>query len=186
MTKTMTALCSGVVLGVLATLAVVQFERSRNPVPGVVVRDIADVPKMTPAIAEKHRGDQYANLVNIEQILSLPTIFARSEAMHVLAGRSDSGGVQFLIFEADRIADPIERVRLLNVLFFRLAEADPKSALAMARTGSFLAVKTLEQTVWLAWARNDLDDALFEAKTQTTTAQQKFAAQSLYAAFGYM
>lgn len=186
MTKLIIALCSGVALSVLAVLAITQSEQSSNPVPGDTVRDIVDVPIMTQTIAEKHRDEQYANLVDIEQILSLPTEFARSEAMHVLAGRSDSGGVQYLIYEANRIADRIERVGLLNILFFRLTETDPKSALAMARTEQFRTVRSIEQTVWHAWARNDLADALFEAKTQTTTAQRNLAAQSLYAAFGYM
>ncbi len=86
MARTMVALFGGVLLGVLTTLAVVRFEQSSNPSPGDIVRDIVDVPKMTQAIAEKHRDEQYASLVGIEQVLALPTEFARAEALHVLAG----------------------------------------------------------------------------------------------------
>ena len=186
MARLMAALCGGVILGVLATLAAGRFGQSGNPSPGDIVRDIENVPQMAQAVAEKHRDEQYANLVNIEQVLALPTEFARSEALYVLAGRSDSAGVQDLIFEANRIADSVERVSLLGILFFQLAEADPRSALAIARTDQFKTVKAIEQTVWRAWARKDLEEALFTAKTQTSVVHQNFAAQSLYAAFGYM
>ena len=186
MARIIAALCSGVLLGVLMTLAAVRFGQSSNPSPGDIVRDITDVPQMAQAVAEKHRDEQYANLINIEQVLALPTEFARSEALYVLAGRSDSAGVQNLIFEANRIADSVERVGLLSILFFRLAEADPQSALALARMNQFRTVKSIERTVWRAWAREDLEEALFAAKTQVSAAHQKFAAQSLYVAFGYM
>jgi len=186
MNRMIPVLGGGVLLGILATLAFVRIGQPNNPPADDIVRDIVDVPQMAQALAEQHRDERYANLVNIEQVLALPTEFARSEALHVLAGRSDSGGVQNLIFEANRIANDIERVALLNVLFFRLTETDPQSALALARMDQFNTVKSFEQTVWRAWARKDLDDALFAARIQASTARQSFAAQSLYAAFGYM
>ena len=186
MNRMIPVLGGGVLLGILATLAFVRIEQPSNPPADDIVRDIVDVPQMAQAVAEQHRDERYANLVNIEQVLALPTEFARAEALHVLAGRSDSAGVQNLIFEANRIADDVERVALLNILFFRLTEADPQSALALARMDQFKAVKSFEQTVWRAWARKDLDDALFGARTQASAALQSFAAQSLYAAFGYM
>ena len=186
MARMMAVLCGGVLLGILATIAFVRFGPSINPAPGDIVRDIVDVPQMAQAVAEKHRDEQYASLGNIEQVLALPTEFSRSEALHVLAGRSDSAGVQSLIFEANRVADSIERVDLLNVLFFRLTESDPQSALALARMDQFKTVKSIERTVWRAWARKDLEGALFAAKTQASLVHQNFAAQGLFAAFGYM
>ncbi|MEQ8207243.1 MAG: hypothetical protein RIA65_13815, partial [Woeseia sp.] len=74
----------------------------------------------------------------------------------------------------------------LEILFFRLAELDPPSALAIVRSSPFNQMRSLEPTVWHAWARNDLDEALFAAKTQPTRVLQKTAAKHLYAAFGYM
>ncbi len=186
MGKLMAALGGGILIGILATLAATRFGASGAPGPEETVRDIVNVPKMAQAAAEKHRVEQYVGLTSIEEIVALPTEFARSSALYVLAGRSDSADTQALIFEADRVADDVQRVHLLEVLFFRLAEIDPQSALALARTDSFSKVKSIEQTVWRAWARKDLDDALFAAKTQTSTAHQNSAAQSLYAAFGYM
>lgn len=186
MAKTIAVLCGGVLLGVIATFAAFQYDRSIESSPGSIVRDIEDVPQMTRGAAEKHRDEEYANIDSVEQLLALPTGFARSEAMYVLAGRSDAAEVQHLTSQVNRVADDVERVELLDILFFQLAETDPRSALELARTAQFSAVKSLEQTVWRAWARRDLDDALFAAKTQTSAVHQNFAAQSLYAAFGYM
>ena len=186
MARIMAALCGGALIGVLTTLFAVRIGQPGNSSPGDIVRDIVGVSQMEQAVAEKHRDEQYVNLVNIEQILALPTGFARSEALHLLAGKSDSAGVQNLIFEANRIANSVERVGLLSILFFRLAEVDPKSALALARMDQFRTVKSIERTVWRVWAREDLEEALIAAKTQTSTMHQNFAVQSLYAAFGYM
>ena len=186
MVKTTAAIIAGVVLGILATLAVTRFDPSSDQSADEVVRDIADVPKMALVTAEKHRDERYARLTSVEEVVALPTEFARADALHSLAGRSDSGGVQSLIFEANRIADDVERANLLSILFFRLAETDPQSALALARTDPFKAARSIERTVWRAWARKDLDDALFAAKTQVSEAHQRSAAQGLYAAFGFM
>ena len=186
MRKQLPTLGGGVLLGILATLAFVRTEESGIFEPGETTRDIADVPTMPEVAAKKHREEQYESLLTIEQVLALPTEFARSEALHVLAGRSDSGAVQGLIFEANRIADDFEQRALLNVLFYRLAELDPQSALALSRMEEFRGTRTLEQRVWQAWGRKDLDDALFAAKTQPSSVRQDFAAQSFYAAFGYM
>ena len=154
--------------------------------PAEVIRDIVVVEKMSPAIAAEHRQDRYAALQTVEQIYALPSDFARSEALYALAGRADSGGAQSLIFEAKRIADSEDRASALNILFFRLTEIDPESALTLARTSFFRGDRAHERRVWIAWARRDLDEALFAAKTQTTITHSNSAAQSLYVAFGYM
>ena len=186
MTRWVTALVAGVLLGVLAMLTLARLGPQNDPSPDKIVRDIADAPKMAEAVAQKHRDEHYINVGDVEELMALPTAFARSEAMYALAGRSDSADVQNLIFETNRVADDVERARLLNVLFFRLAETDPQSALALARTDHFSAIRSIEQTVWHAWARKDFEDAVFAAKAQTSVAHRNSAAQSLYAAFGYM
>lgn len=123
MARIMAALIGGVLLGILVMLAADRFGPSSNQAADVIIRDIADVPKMTQAVAEKHRAGRYASLSRVEEVMALPTEFARSEALYALAGRSDSADVQNLIFEVNRIADDVERVSLLNILFFRLPEA---------------------------------------------------------------
>lgn len=186
MGKSIAVLLGGIILGVLVSLAASRFGQPDSPAREAVIHDIADVPPMTQEAADKHRLEEYASLTSIEELMRLPTEFARSAALFSLADRSDSATVQKLIFDANRIADEAERISLLNVLFFRLAELDPRSALVLARADDFGGIKSLERTVWRTWARMDLDDALFEAKTQTSVAHENSAAQSLYAAFGYM
>ncbi|MEJ2258631.1 MAG: hypothetical protein P8X98_16900 [Woeseiaceae bacterium] len=186
MNRTLPVLGAGVLLGIIVTLAFNQATQRVAPSPDEVVRDIEDVPEMTAAVAEKHRDEQYASLNSIEEILALPTEFARTEALHLLAGRSNFAGVRNLALAASRIADDIEREALLAVLFSRLAELDPQSALQLARDRQFGDLPSLEDTVWRVWGRNDLDDALFAVKTQTRFAQQRGAARSLFKAFGYL
>ncbi len=186
MARMMAVLIGGVLLGILGMLAVDRFGSPDTLPAGQIARDIADVPKIAEAVAERLRDERYTSLVSIKEIIALPTDFARSEALHALAGRSDSAGVQNLIFQANRIADDVERVSLLAILFSRLTEIDPHSALALARTEDIKGMKAIEQTVWRTWARKDLDDALFAAKAQASLEHQNSAAQSLYAAFGYM
>ena len=183
MSRIIPALVAGLVVG-----GVVGYFAAPDPSekPAEPVRDIVEVPKMSAAIAEQHRAKRYADLESVEDVQALPSAFARSEALYALAGRSDAARVQDLIFDANRIADEVERLAALNVLFYRLGELDPSSALALARTDYFHGVRAFEQTVWRAWGRMDLDAALFAAKTQTSAKTQNSAAQGLYAAFGFM
>jgi len=186
MARTTIALIGGVILGALAAGAILNLRNEDSAATDTAVRDIVDVPKMDEAAAEQHRLDSYADIASIDQIVALPTQFARASAMHALASRLDSAELQAMIYNTDRIADDDERERLLETLFFRFAELDPRSALVLSRSGGFGETRSLERTVWHSWARKDLDDALFAANTQTSLTAKRFAAQSLYAAFGYL
>ncbi|MDJ0939742.1 MAG: hypothetical protein QNJ00_08245 [Woeseiaceae bacterium] len=184
----MVRLAAALILGLLAGAGLTYLAtRSAEPeAPDAVVRDIVTQTTMTVEIAEQHREERYVQLATVEEVYALPTEFARREALYALAGRSDAGAVQGLIFEANRIADDMERISALQILFFRLAELDAQSALALARTEYFRGIKSIEETVWRSWGRRDLDDALFAAQTQTSTRHRNLAAQSLYRAFGFM
>ena len=181
----MTGLIAGVLAGA-ATYFILDSLRDSSPakIPGVV-RDIVDVPKMSAADAEQHRADRFREIHTIEDTLALPTDFVQTEALYVLAGRSDSAGVQDLIYQANRVASPSDRAAGLNILFLRLAEIDPESALAMARTEYFSDLSGVEQQVWHAWARMDLDAAIDAAKRDTSAAKN-LAVQVFYSAYGYM
>ena len=66
MAKLIAAVIAGVVLGILVMLAAARLGPSGNEIPDEVFRDIVDVPKMSPAAAEKHRVDHaYVNLVRM-------------------------------------------------------------------------------------------------------------------------
>ncbi|MFQ5608822.1 MAG: hypothetical protein ACE5F8_00970 [Woeseiaceae bacterium] len=188
MTRQIAFLAFGALGGAILTWLLVSADGEPVTQPAIPepVRDIVNVPKVSIARAEEHRAEQYAGLATIEEISALPTAFGRAEALYILAGRSDSAEVQRLLFDANRIADEQDRSASIGILFFRLAELDPDSALALARTAEFSGDRRHEARVWVSWGRRDLDGALFAAKTRTSERQRKGAAQNLYSAYGYM
>lgn len=144
-------------------------------------RVLANVPRMSAEEALSHREERYRAIDSIERILALPTRFARMEALYALAGRSGSPEVQDLIFQADAVADAAERRDFLLVLFARLTELDPPSALALSRTPRFAADPALERETWQRWAELDFEAALDHAARQDGVSRDR-AAQALYAA----
>jgi len=163
---------------------------SRSGPPAIdkplVVRDIVEVPRMPAADAEAHRQDRYARIRTIEDTLALPGDFAQTEALYVLAGRADSAEAQALIHEANRIADPTDRNAALSILFLRLAELDPLSALTLARMPGFSKNRSFEGTIWRTWSKLDLDAALEHAQGLSSPADKNLAAQTMLAAYGYL
>ena len=184
----MNRLIFGVLAGAMlgAVLTYVLIDDDAGVAPAEVVRDIVVVEKMSAAVADEHRQDRYAALQTVEQIYALPTEFGRAEALYAIAGREDSAGVQRLIFEANRIADTEDRSGALNILFFRLTEMDPQSALALARMEGFRGDRELLRRVWISWGRRDLDAALAAANAQSSASDKNAAAQALFTAFGHM
>lgn len=178
------AMLGSALCGALLTYFIVASER--EPTATEPVRDIVVVEKMSEVVAEEHRKDGYVALQTVEEIYALPSAFARAEALYALAGRSGSGTVQNLIFEANRIASNEDRSNALGILFFRLTELDPQSALALSRTDSLRGNRNQERRVWVAWARRDLDAAMAAAQAEPTKTAREFATQSMFSAFGYM
>lgn len=183
MLRILTATVAGLLVGAVAAHLLTRAAISPD---GPVVRDIAGVPKISASAAARHRDARYTDVATIEQVLALPTEFTRSEALYVLAGRSDPAAVQQLIFEANRIADDHVRRGTLGILFERLAELDPQSALALTQTDYFRDLPGLRDVVWQAWGRQDLGAALSAARDEAAFFDRNRAAQALYAAFGFM
>ncbi|MEL7451016.1 MAG: hypothetical protein AAFN78_17510 [Pseudomonadota bacterium] len=182
------AVAAGAVAGLAVGFVAAQYLAS--PEPGAVespqVRDIVAVPVMSDTAATAHREDHYARITSIEDVLALPSDFAQSEALYALAGRSSADQLQKLVFDADRIADELDRQGALFILFSRLAEVDPASALAVARTPSFEHDNRLRESVWRSWARSDLESALAAAAALGDRGERALAATSIYAAHGYL
>ncbi len=179
------AVVCGVLLGAILATAVSRLpplDKSRSD----AADDVAEVRTATrdQGLSQEDSSPQHAG--SIEAVFALPSEFERAAALYGLARQADASTLHNMIYETNEIAAEAERASSLGVLFSRLAEIEPRAALALARDGDFAAIKTVERSVWRAWARKDLDGALFEAKTQTSLTHQKSAAQSLYAAFGYM
>lgn len=183
MAKLAIALIGGMLLGIIAMFAI---DRSPTKVDEVE-RDYAfDLRTSMPADSETSSRSIEVTPASVEEVLLLQSEFRRAEALHALAGAANSSSVQNMIFEMNELVDANERSGMLGILFSRLTELEPRTALELARSESFTGTQSLQQTVWRAWARKDFDAALFEAKTQTTLVYQKAAAQHLYAAFGYL
>jgi hypothetical protein len=182
MTRAISMAAAGFVLGIAATY--VAFHHPRDAVQTSPPL-IENVPTISQEAAESHRDSRYARIGSIEQTLALPGDFAQTEALYALAGRSDSAGVQDLIFQAVRITDPSDRSAALDILFLRLTELDPRSALALSRAGEFRDNRQLEAKVWYNWGKLDLEQALAAAAALDSAGQRHLAAQSLYAAYDY-
>lgn len=187
MSRIIIALLAGLVLGAAGAwwLGASRASSSALDEP-LVVRDIVDVPKMPAVEAQGHREDRYARIRSIEDTLALPGDFSQTEALYVLAGRADSSEVQTLIHEANRIADPTDRNAALSILFLRLAELDPLSALTLARMPGFSKNRALESIIWRTWSKLDLDAALAAARNLGTPGDRDQAAQTILAAYGYL
>lgn len=153
--------------------------------PPVVIRDIRDVPRMSEQEAATHREHRFASLTTVEQILALPSDFDQTEALYVIAGRSNSAQLQHLIDQANRVADASDRRAGLGILFARLSDIDPQSALAMAGRMPYAAEQSIEASVWRSWGRLDLAAALQAASELTPLSRKSRAAQAIYGAYGY-
>ena len=123
-----------------------------------VVRDIQDVPRKTEVETVSHREERFAPLTTIEEILALPPEIDRTAALHDIAGRSDSAQVQNLIDQVNRVTDAFDRRGGFDILFSRLTDLDPQSALAIATQTPYADEPSIEATVWRSWALRDLGD----------------------------
>jgi len=186
----MSRLIAGAIAGALIGAAASWFYFSSpgpaaNSATPVVVRDIRDVPLMSTVEAESHRKQRFASLTTIMEMLRLPSDFDQTEALYVIAGRSDSAQVQDLIDQANRIADLSDRRGALSILFSRLTDIDPESAVAIAGH-AFGGDQSVEASVWRSWARRDLDGALQAARKLRPESRKIAAAQSIYGAYGFL
>lgn len=188
MSRLLSATLAGLILGAALTFVLMRAGPSDDPAAAapVVVRDIVEVPTMTASEAETHRADRFERIRSIEDTLALPGDFSQTEALYVLAGRSDSAEVQDLIHQANRIADPTDRNAAISILFLRLAELDPESALTMSRMREFTSSRQLEASIWRTWSKLDLDAAIAAAQRLRNAAERELAAQTMLAAYGYM
>lgn len=172
------------VLALAVGAAALYLLAGRNGLPPGGAPTLGDVPSMSAAEAASHRAARYAAIDSIEDLLGLPGHFARMEALYALAGRADSATVQTLVFQASGIADPSDRKDILLVLFARLAELDPLSALALSRTPGFAADPAFAREVWRRWGGLDLDAALDHAAGLDGPHRSR-AAQALFTAYGH-
>lgn len=181
----MNKLIPGLLIGVLAGLGVgyAAFHSPETSLARFSVApktDLKALPEIEPAVAAVHRQERYADLQTMEDILALPGDFAETEALYLIAGRADASGLQNLIYQAAKISDRRDRNAALEILFMRLTDLDPESALAISRSPAFSGNSDHEYRVWFAWARSDLDAAIDAASIVNSTRRPR-AAKALYA-----
>ena len=169
----------GVLLGVLIGANLDGL--GENPAPNNELQ-------VTATVAEREvdalRSAGFDTIETIEDVLTLPTRFARIEATYAMVGKASSADVQAYLYEAGGIADADERKAILSVLILRLVELDARTALAMARAEPLSRDPGLEERVWSGWGRHDLDAALAAVAAEPDTARRYSAAQALYVAVG--
>jgi hypothetical protein len=185
MRRSLLTLSAGFLCGAAAAFAVFQLDLIPRHADQRSAPVIENVPTMSREAAESHRATRYSEIHSIEDTLALPGDFAQTEALYTLAGRSDSSGIQNLIFQANGIADPSDRKAALQILFSRLTELDVHSALALSRTRDFRADRNIEAGIWHDWGRLDLDAALAAAGALGSATDRNLAAQALFAAYDY-
>ncbi len=185
MKNLLSGMAIGLVIGAIAVWASFDvsdepdFASTRNP-----VRDIAAGPKISLEAASNHRSARFESLSSIQETLSLPSDFDQTEALYVIAGRSNSSEVQNLIYQANRVADESDRRAALSILFLRLTDIDPRSAVAIASQPQFRGNNSIESSIWRLWSRTDFGEALAAAKTLEPQSRKEFAAQIMYVANG--
>ncbi len=141
-------------------------------------------PTLSSEAVEEQREKYFVDLTTLEDVLTLPTPFARREAAYALAGRSGPTEINEHISVAVRIADPDERIAILGILVARLTEMSPRGALELASSGELGDGSRFEELVWMEWAKIDLEAAIFEARLQPSSVRQQHAAQALFRAHG--
>lgn len=180
-----------ILLGGAAVGALVALWLAGSKAPDGAPERFANLPKVREVVVERRisveeartlREDAYASITTVEDTLALPTDFDQTEALFVLAGRSDAAAVQDLISQANGIADPAKRTRAIGILLSRLTDLDPRSALAIARSPALASLRGFEYEVWAAWSHQDLQAALDEAASLSGTRRNR-AVQGIYRGF---
>jgi hypothetical protein len=115
MRRSLPTLSAGFLCGAAAAFAVLQLDLIPRHADQRSAPVIENVPTMSREAAESHRATRYSEIHSIEDTLALPGDFAQTEALYTLAGRSDSSGIQNLIFQANGIADPSDRKAALQI-----------------------------------------------------------------------
>ncbi len=175
------------------------FAPTSNPIPAATPTESSPsdlIAASTPAatrVVEKARAEHFTALHSVQEILALPSAFARREALYAVAGRADLRELDALIAEARNLSNAADRSAALDVLYLRYVERDPLRALqsALSRPDSEDRNDNVAR-VGAAWARIAPDAAFQQAELETdapirTTLQNAivhaWASQDAVAAF---
>lgn len=134
---------------------------------------------MTVEEAQLQRKNHYQNLTSISEVLSLPSFFAQSEALHSLAGRANRIELQQLLKQAAVVINAQQRENLLQIIIARLTEIDPQTAANIAIEAYQNKHYSLLSQTYRHWAKVDLDAATASANNIKNNNLQSVAAQGV-------
>ena len=170
-------------------------ERSIAAIPTASVASDVIAPSNSESakMIEEARAGHFTELHSVQDVLGLPSAFARREALYAIAGRADLRELDALIAEARNIPNQADRAAALEVLYLSYVERDPRRALQSAYSLPDSEARNDSLTrVAAAWARLAPEAAFQQAGLETdapirTTLQnaivQTWAAQDAVAAF---
>jgi len=136
--------------------------------------------------ADTQRERGFESLNSIDEILTLASDFDQTEALFVLAGRSNSRDVQDLIGQAQTISDARDRRAALSILFSRLADIDPLTAVALSAQPEFAHEQAVLSAVWRSWADDSPIRAINFINEMASARERQSASQSLGGQMGHV
>jgi len=126
------------------------------------------------------------DIQSVDRALAHGSEFEKKRALFELAGVADSASLQNLIFDASQLGESKDRREALSILFDRLTELDPRSALALAQLDTIASNEFILQRVWQLWSADDLESALQESARLPNAFDRAVAAQAMFSAYGHL
>lgn len=124
-----------------------------------------DITPLSEEDARQQRANNYQSVRGLADVLSLPTQFARTEALVALAGRSDASAIAELMIAARGVNPNLARLQMSNILLSRFVELDPLLALDHLLSSVLAAEQSqLIGVLFSGWAKTDLNAALHGAR----------------------
>ncbi|MDH3647959.1 MAG: hypothetical protein OER80_14455 [Gammaproteobacteria bacterium] len=135
--------------------------------------------KITISAAKGHRESHYDEMRSVDNVLELPTDFAQTEALYIVAGRAHTAELEQLIQQAVVIADRYDRVAALDILFSRYVEIDPIAAVDYLLMIDLDVDGQIISSVFRDWARSDTNAAIATANSLVNLRQRKIAGDAV-------
>ena len=181
---TIVAIAVAFALGRFSTQTTGSHERSPRTSEQVSAPYDFEQPASTMSVAEATtlRSGHYEELHSIDAILELPTDFAQTEALYILAGRADEPELQHLIFQSIKITDRYERTAALQVLFSRYVEIEPSAAVDFLIEIDLDIDDMIVRGVFQQWAKSDLNGAIDKANNIQNVRLRRYAGNAVLSA----
>ncbi len=139
----------------------------------------SEAPAISEAEAKDLRASNYASVDSIEKVLDLPTDYAQTEALYILAGRADQPELEQLIAQSMSVANRHDRAAALRILFSRFAELDPNAAVDYLIAINLDISDQIFPIIFDDWSKTDLNAAIAKANLLTNIRQRTSASRAI-------